>query len=199
MPHPSKAKTKRHQNNSGNKNKILDAALRLAATEAWAGVSLTQIARVAKVPTNEVARLFPETSDIVVALMQRTDEQVRRAGSDANESPRERLFDVTMRRFDLLQAHRAAVLSVLDAVRRDRGMACKTARHMRSLVTTLLETAQIPVHGLSGEVKRAGLSVVYLYVVSVWRRDDSADMARTMAALDRNLSRAEFFAEMLPS
>ena len=51
---------------------------------------------------------------------------------------------------------------------------------------------------MSAKGFRIGLAVVFAATVQVWLRDDSEDMAKTMAALDRNLKRAEQFATLRP-
>jgi hypothetical protein len=42
------------------------------------------------------------------------------------------------------------------------------------------------------------LAAIYAYVLRVWLGDDSADNARTMAALDRALKNAEMLAQSVP-
>jgi hypothetical protein len=42
------------------------------------------------------------------------------------------------------------------------------------------------------------LTALYLYTVRTWIEDDSEDMAKTMAALDKNLERAEGVINSLP-
>ena len=43
-----------------------------------------------------------------------------------------------------------------------------------------------------------GLGVIYLMVFRVWLTDDTADLSRTMAALDSRLRQAEQFSNSLP-
>ena len=59
-----------------------------------------------------------------------------------------------------------------------------------------LEAAGINSGGLRGTVRAKGLLAVYAAVIPVWLRDDSPDMARTMAALDRRLAQAERLAAL---
>ena len=58
-------------------------------------------------------------------------------------------------------------------------------------MTWMLEAAGLQTTGLKGAVRVAGLSGLYIKTLWVWRDDDSPDMAKTMAALDKNLTRAE--------
>lgn len=48
-----------------------------------------------------------------------------------------------------------------------------------------------------GILKTKGLSLVYLNTVRVWLRDETPDLSKTMAALDKNLQRADQAAAMI--
>ncbi|MFX7212929.1 hypothetical protein ABTI51_18345, partial [Acinetobacter baumannii] len=58
----------------------------------------------------------------------------------------------------------------------------------------MLEAAGLDSGGLAGIARRKGLGLIYLDVLRTWRDDDSVDMARTMAVLDKRLKRAEALA-----
>jgi hypothetical protein len=55
----------------------------------------------------------------------------------------------------------------------------------------MLRAAGIPVEGIEGQVRAAGLGAIYGSVFRTWLKDDDPGLARTMAALDRRLRRAE--------
>jgi hypothetical protein len=63
----------------------------------------------------------------------------------------------------------------------------------------MLEAAGIEASGPNGRLTVKGLAAVWLATLRVWERDESEDMARTMASLDRNLRRAERLRALLPS
>jgi hypothetical protein len=54
-----------------------------------------------------------------------------------------------------------------------------------------LEAAGFSTTGCRGVLRLKGLSAIYLSTMRVWLRDDSDDMARTMAHLDKQLSRVD--------
>ncbi len=58
----------------------------------------------------------------------------------------------------------------------------------------MLEAAGIDTGGYKGAIKIAGLTALYLKTLKTWREDDSEDMAKTMAELDKNLERSEQWA-----
>lgn len=173
------------------RRRIVDAALELAATEGWRDLGMVRIAEAAGVSLAELEAEFPFRGCILLAFTRRIDEQVLAAGpADASDGTRDRLFELLMRRFDALTPHKAAVAAILrDIIDPAVGLIGLPAL-ARSMAWTF-EAAGVPVSGLSGLLKIKGLALIYANAVRVWLRDDTADLARTMAALDKGLRRAE--------
>ena len=63
----------------------------------------------------------------------------------------------------------------------------------------MLEAAGLAAGGARGVLRIKGLALVYLASLRVWLKDESADKARTMAALDKQLRRAESLMQRLPA
>jgi len=171
--------------------RIIDAALDLAAIEGWSGLGMARIASAAGLALADVHALFPSKACLLDAFIRRVDARVLAAGpADADEAARDRLFEVLMRRFDVLAPRKAAVAAILrDIVDPTVGLVGLPAL-ARSMAWTL-EAAGLSAAGLGGLVRAQGLMVVYANAMRVWLRDDTADMAKTMAALDKGLRRAE--------
>ena len=55
----------------------------------------------------------------------------------------------------------------------------------------MLEAAGVSSSGLFGALRVKGLAMIYAEAYRVWLGDDSKDMAKTMATLDRALGRVE--------
>jgi hypothetical protein len=110
---------------------------------------------------------------------------------DLDEPPRDRLFDVMMRRFDAMQEHREAFVALLRELRFDPVGLALNLPTVELSMRWVLETAGLPPTGVMGELRVRGLGVVYLFTVRAWLHDDSADMARTMKELDNRLRQAE--------
>ncbi len=187
-PQPSKAKK------ADPADAIIDAALDLAAVQGWRDSTLGDIARHAKLSLADLYRHYPSKTAILAGFARRVDIAVL-SGTDPEESeetPRERLFDVIMRRFDALGPHREAVRAILrDAGREPVATLCGAGGPFRRSLRWMLEAAGLRASGLRGEVRICGLGFIYLSVLRVWLDDDSEDMAKTMAALDQRLKRAE--------
>lgn len=177
----------------------IEAALRLAAERGWSELTLAEIAAEAGQPLSEFYRRFPTRQAILAALSRRVDLQVLQAidGEPPEGDPRDRLFDVVMRRFDALQPHRAGLRAVARASCRDPLALLCGAAGLRRSMAAMLEAAGISATGLAGLIRAKGLAAVYLAAFRAWLRDETEDRAHTMAALDRALRRAEGWASVL--
>lgn len=171
----------------------VDAALELAATKGWGATSLGDIAEAAGISLADLRRAYPSKIAILSAFAARVDEAVL---SDldpevADKPAYERLFDVLMKRFDALNPHKEAVRSMLRASSCDAEALVCGSLSMRRSMRWMLEAADLDSSGLRGALRIKGLSLLYLSVMRVWLTDETEDMARTMAALDRRLRRVD--------
>ncbi|WP_162306017.1 TetR/AcrR family transcriptional regulator [Oleisolibacter albus] len=179
--------------------RLVAAAMQLAAEQGWRATSLADIALRAEVPLADLYRETPSKAAILEAVARQADAMVLAAGpADAEESRHDRMFDVLMRRFDALAPHKAGLHAVWRELRHHPldGL-CLTAQLHRSM-RWMLEAAGIARAGFGGVLQVKGLSAVWLATLRPWFGDDSEDMAKTMAALDANLRRAEELWNSLP-
>ena len=110
----------------------------------------------------------------------------------AAEAPvRERLFDALMKRFDALNPHKGAIANILGDSCADPIAAFSGLAPLGQSMSWMLEGAGIGTQGPLGLLRIKGLSMIYLSALVVWLRDDSPDMAKTMAYLDKRLRQAE--------
>jgi AcrR family transcriptional regulator len=176
-------------------DRLIDAALRLAVERGWRDVTLADIARAARASLAETYRVLPSRSAVLDAFTRRIDAEV--LSSDAVEEdsvrPRDRVFDVLMRRFDALQGHRAAVTAILRASARDPfAMAASGPQFLRSM-RWMGEAAGLRMDGLGGTLRLKAIAAVWAFALRTWMEDDTPDLSRTMASLDQRLRWAERF------
>jgi hypothetical protein len=115
----------------------------------------------------------------------------------AEESPREKLFDVLMRRLEVLAPHRQAVRSLMRSARRNPGLAFALNGLAVQSQRWMLNAADIKVAGPKGMVRAQGLAMLFACVLQTWVNDEDPGLARTMAVLDRELSRAQRWSGLL--
>ena len=168
---------------------VIDTAMKLAAERGWRDLSLAEIADAANLPLSKVYPVFPSKAAIIGAFSRQIDAAVLDAEeAGAREGgAHDRLFDALMRRFDALRPYRVALGNIVCAAAGDpASVLCGLCRLKRSMAG-MLEAARLSTTGLRGALRVKALCVAYLATLRVFLRDDSPDMAPTMAALDRNL------------
>src|SRR5436305_4895020 len=164
-------------------DRIIDATLALIPAEGWRRLSLSAITAAAELPILQVYRVFRSKQAILCGLNRRIDQIVLADPpvAEPDERPRDRLFDLLMRRIDALQRYKPA----LDVLRRELlgdpvTALCAGASLLRS-IRWLLESAEIPTGGVRDAIAVRLAAGAYLSAMRVWQRDDSQDLARTMA------------------
>jgi AcrR family transcriptional regulator len=177
--------------------KIASAALRLAATRGWTSLTLSQIAKAAKMPLAKAQKLFSDKDQILPAIVAYVDDETAAAiGKPLTRStPRDRLFEVMMARFDVLQENRKGILAIAKAVRQNPQLARLLLPAYMQTIKKLLLLAHIPTTKAQQPLVIAGLLTVQAATLCRWQSDNTADLAKTMAALDRSLGLAEKIAE----
>jgi len=180
--------------------RIVNAAMKLAAERRWSSISMGDIAVQAKVSLAQLHNAYPSRTAILVAVMEKVDgEMLGKVDPSAfSEPPRDRLLDAVMRRFDALAPYKPAIASILRDVTSDpAGALCAAPGFLHSMAWTL-EAAGIGSAGICGRIRTKGLAAIYLSTLRVWLHDDSPDLERTMAHLDRRLRQAERLIGYLP-
>ncbi|MBK1671208.1 hypothetical protein CKO28_24710 [Rhodovibrio sodomensis] len=178
---------------------LAEHALAIADDRGWNGVALREVAKRAGLSLAALYRHCPSKWALIRAYARRIDDQVADSiePEDLEEPARDRLFEVLMNRFDALGDHKPAIRSILDCTLRDPGQAFGGYTQLRRSMTRMLEAADISTSGVRGELRINGLGGVYLLALRTWLDDDSADLSKTMAALDGYLRRVERPAEVL--
>ena len=180
----------RDMNDTDFDTALITSALRRAVDDGWRTVTIAAAARAAGLPLPEARARFPSKAAVLLKLGRMVDQAALEEAPD--EGPvRDRLFDLLMRRFDAMQAHRGGVVAVMRALPMDPPtavlLACATRRSMR----WMLQAAGGSTTGLFGEIRVRGLMAVWLWAMRAWERDETEDLTTTMAALDTALARAE--------
>lgn len=179
---------------------VAEAALELAAEKGWRNVSLHDIALRTNVSLSDLYKNYLSKEAVLDGFVRAIDEDVLQGidKEDAGESPRDRLFDILMRRFDGLQPYKKGIAAILkDALLDPMALGLGACRYFLSM-TWMLEGAGIPTSGLHGVLRVKGLAAIYLAVLQVWLTDETEDQGKTMSALDRWLKRAEWAETQFP-
>jgi AcrR family transcriptional regulator len=174
----------------------IEAALALAAIQGWRHTTMADIAARSGLSLAELLARFATKEAILAAYMQRLDGAMLAGESpdsnDAGEDSRDRLFETIMRRLDAMTAHKDALRNILRDLPYSPLSACSLAAGPFNRSTRwMLAAAGLDGGGLIAELRRRGLGLIYLAAVRAWLDDDTQDLSKTMAALDRRLRQAE--------
>jgi AcrR family transcriptional regulator len=182
-----------------DREKIIAGFLALLAEKPIEQIGLAEIAAEAGVSLAELRGEFSSPLSIYAAHIKSIDRAVLAEDlSDmAEEPPRERLFDVLMRRLEKMAPHRDAVRSLMRSAMRNPPLALAINRLAVRSQQWMLTAAGIDAPGPRGMIRAQGLALLFGSVVREWTQDDDAGLARTMAALDRALARGQRFSGFL--
>lgn len=167
------------------------AALKLAETGKWGDLTLAQIADEADLTLKDFHGVADK--DALSATVEKlfdagmSDEPV-----DEDESARTRLFDVIMLRFEVMEDVRDGAMSYLRW--RDRSLDGLSLRLKARAQTAKWALACAGLDGSSSVprgIQIAALGWAISQAERAWRQETSADLSRTMAALDAELIKIE--------
>lgn len=175
---------------------LVTAAFRLAGEEGWRNINVAKAARAGGLSVAEARGRFPSLAAVLLRFGRLADQAALLGAPD--EGPvRDRLFDLLMRRFDVLQTHRAGVRALIRYLPTDPPVAMLLACANRRSMRWMLQGAGVSARGLRGALQVRGLLAVWLWAVRAWERDESEDLSGTMAAVDSALRRADQLASWL--
>jgi AcrR family transcriptional regulator len=184
---------------AGDRDKIIAAFLDLLAEKPIERIGFSEIAEASGVSLAQLRNEFPSTLAIVAAHIKSLDRAVLSEDfSDVEGEPaRERLFDVLMRRLELLAPHRQAARSLMRSARRNPPLALALNGLAVRSQQWMLTAAGVGASGPVGVIRAQGLAALFGGVLRTWIHDDDPGLARTMAALDRALARGQRFAGLM--
>ncbi len=167
--------------------KALQTGLELAAARDWSSVTLLEIAHTADLDLKALYELDGRAA-ITDALDRWADQAMFTDPVDMEDTPRERLFEVIMRRFEALEPFRPGVLSLMKA--RDKmpfRRAALLGARKRSAHWALVCAGLDGTSGPEQVFNEIGLVWSLRQTELAWRRETDANFTMTMATLDEAL------------
>jgi AcrR family transcriptional regulator len=171
----------------------VETAMAIAAERGWHAVTADAIAAEAGLPAAAVHNHFPAKALILGAFIRMLDDRVlaEEAPFDELDSERDRLFEMLMLRFDAMQPYKPALRQIARDLPRDPLSALANGPSAALSMAKMLAAAGSDTRGLAGVARAHGLLFAWLATVRTWLDDESPDLTRTMATLDRHLRRGE--------
>jgi AcrR family transcriptional regulator len=187
--------------NGSDHERIVAAFMAILGEKPFDEIGFAEIAERADVSLAQLRNAFASTLAILAAHMKEIDRAVLAGGDEdmTDEPPRERLFDVLMRRIEALASYKAAIRSLLRSARFNPGLALALNGLAVGSQQWMLTAAGISAAGPKGMARAQGLALLFAQVLSTWVEDSDPGLARTMAALDRALARGQSWSGVLDS
>ena len=175
-----------------DRDKAISGLMELLAEQSFEDIGLAEVAGRAGIKLSQLRSEFGSTLAVLGAFTKQIDNAVLDGGDAdmAEEKPRDRLFDVLMRRIEALAPYKDAMRSIMRSARRNPGLALALNVMAVRSQSWMLEAAGIGASGPRGALRAQGAALMFARVMSVWIDDDEEGLDRTMAALDRGLASA---------
>lgn len=172
---------------------LLPAAFALIGDEGWRGFSFDKLARRTGVSRVEIYRQFHSRGALLSALTRRADEAMLEIEEAelAGLPPRDRVFELLMRRLETLVPYRGGLKRLARDARTDPCVLLFTAGRLERSFVWLQDVAGLRCRGLRASLARRALGLAYARTLQVWFEDEGADLGKTMAELDKQLRRVQ--------
>ncbi len=183
---------------SGNDqlNTLADAAWSLLASHHVSKIDLMMVANLAGVGYGLAVALGGSVQRLILAKMAMLDQQsLLESYGDIEEagdiSIREKIIEGLLHRFEVYAQYRSQITSLNQSARTHPELAMRLLDGLESVVRRILVMSGDPANGIRGMMRVKGVAGVWLVVARVWMKDESADLAATMKALDQLMHQAE--------
>ena len=174
------------------KDKIFKACLKAIEREGWKSFTFAKASQESGIPLSAFKKHFSSPADVMIHLFQKIDKDVlEHHVASENLSTKDRLFEILMERFDAATPYKPVLRRFwhdwLHTPDDFPSLACQGYSSM----TWMLEAAGLNPRGISGILRVQGLTTLYVLALRTWLDDDSPDLGKTMAFLDKGLSQME--------
>jgi hypothetical protein len=164
-------------------------------------VTLESIAKESGLSLVEFRTLAPTKAAILCGFALDIDQSMlaNLAKQSLSGEPHDRLFDVVLRRLEIMGPYREVLAGILRTPVFDPAEAFELFSSATTSAGWMLAAADVEGDFHWRGVKKLALVHAYWKVLQVWAADDDPGLAKTMAALDRSLRNAQARAETLRS
>lgn len=175
------------------KNEVIQVVLEMTERQDWSDISMHDIANKIDIHADDLIALFPDKNDIIGAYARQIDSRLEMEfqGQGDSDSQHDKLFDVFMERFDILNENKSSIISIMNSITLDPKQGIQALPFLCQSVSKMADLSGVEINGWKGALMIAGLSGVYIKTLRDWVNDKSDDMAATMASLDKNLGYLE--------
>jgi AcrR family transcriptional regulator len=168
-------------------DKLADAALKLLAKTGWRNLALAQVAKAAKIPLPQLQDLRGGKSALIGLILNKIGTETAKRYKPESGTARERLFDVALAWFETNAKRKPAIRALYEGLKYDPITLIEQRGAFVSAAGWLMTLAEAD-KGPMLQARALALAAIIARAVPVWL-EDGAELTRTMARLDTDLSR----------
>lgn len=138
--------------------------------------------------------------DVLILFEEHITDQLLEVSNDlfdGSENAKEKLFELLMERFDLMEPYKDGLHEIFKSLPANPILILKSLPSFKDMAFTMLDLADADMSFPLSEMKIIGFTYVYLRSVKNWFEDDTVDQGKTMAAIDKHLTFAESITKTL--
>ena len=155
-----------------------------------------------KVPINDLKVFFKCKNSIVDKFSRMIDKNIEsklRIDDFKDSSKKDILFELIMMRFDEMEGFKGSLVKILDVSKNKPLLISIITRNVMNTMDFFLELSNSYNNYAFDILKKNFLFIIYSISFKTWLSDDTEDLSKTMAELDKLLSTAENFQQKVSS
>ncbi len=182
------------------KEKIFKACLKSIEQNSFRTFTFAKVSDESGIPLDAMHQHFNSPIEVMIHLFKQIDDHTLKEYTPTEGlSQRDQLFEILMMRLEASEPYKAVLKSFwsdwLVSAPEYPSLLC----HGITSMAWMLDATGLNPNGLTGMIRSQGVLGIYLYTLGVWLSDDSEDLGKTMAALDKALVNMEVAAKMVDS
>ena len=186
--------------NINKKISYIKLAFKLIEEKGWNDFSLEKLAKEESIKMEDLIFFFKDETKLIESFSEMIDEQVIKE-VDLNEfnqnSVKDNIFELIMIRFEMLSPYKKSLDILLKQLKYEPKTLKKLTKKIFNSLDLFLEISNAKSNYVFDFLKLNIMFIIYGYTFKIWLEDDSEDMGKTMAEVDKWLSEAEGYANKI--
>ena len=181
--------------NSDNKEHyILKKAFQIIEREGWEKFSLLNLSKEEKIEQKKVRLYFKNKDEVIDKFSIMIDSKVE-SKINFNDfkisSKKDNLFELIMIRLEEMQTYKIALIKIIDSAKKKPFLLSKISNNVMNTLDFYLELTSCYDNSAIDFFKKPTLFFIYSFTFNTWLKDETDDLSKTMAELDRLLTLSE--------
>ena len=181
-------------NSIETENKYIKKGFDLINDIGWEKFSLEKLSTKEKIPINDLKVFFKCKNSIVDKFSRMIDKNIEsklRIEDFKDSSKKDILFELIMMRFDEMESFKGSLLKILDVSKNKPLLISIITKNVMNTMDFFLELSNSYNNYAFDILKKNFLFFIYSITFKTWLSDNTEDLSKTMAELDKLLSTAE--------